>query len=342
MKAARFYGTGDIRIEELALPPLEQDEVRIEVAWCGICGSDKHRYESPFSGSVFTPGHEFSGTVRAVGGAVTLCKPGDRVIVNPLFTCGKCLPCRQGYTNLCENLVFFGLSGIFGAFAEETTVKEHMVIKIPDNLPLDLAAVAEPTGIAAHALRISKFKAGDTAAVFGAGSIGLLLISLLKAAGCTKIIAVSRTASKLRLAQKLGAHAVIHPDETDAAKKIMEMTGGVDLAFELSGAQQSFSSAMASLRARGELVMISLPHRPMEYNVMQALHKEIRVLTSQCTNGEFPMVAQMLADGTVAAGEVVTKRIYLDDLVKEGLDTLRDDPSQLKILVTPKRENIVA
>ena len=340
MKALRNYGAGDIRIEDLSLPPLQGDEVRIAVEWCGICGSDKHGYERRFARSVYTPGHEFSGTVLETGGDVTGCKPGDRVIVNPLFTCGKCLPCRQGYSNLCENLVLFGLSGIFGAFAEETTVKDNMVIKIPDSLPLDIAALAEPTCIAAHALRISKFKAGDTAVVFGAGSIGLLMVNLLKAAGCTKIIAVSRTGSKLKLARELGAHLTIDAGTEDAAAIINEYAGGVDLAFELSGAQQSFSSAMAVLRARGELVMISLPEKPMAYDVRPALHKEISVLTSQCSNGEFPMVAELLANGTLDVGGVITKKIYLDDIVGEGFEALCNDASQLKILVTPKKENL--
>ena len=342
MKSARFYGTRDVRIEEVVLPPLKEDDVKIEVEWCGLCGSDKGLYEKPFTRSVFTPGHEFSGTVCEIGSAVTQCKPGDRVIVNPLFTCGKCLSCRKGFPNLCENLVLYGLSGISGAFAEETTVKENMVVKIPDALPFDIAAVAEPTCIAAHALRVSKFKPGDTAAVFGTGQIGLLLINLLKISGCTKIIAVSRTASKLDLALKMGAHAVIRPDEVDAAEKIMEISGGVDLAFELSGAQQSFSSALAALRARGELVVISLPAKPISFDVMPALHKELSILTSQCSNGEFPIVAELLADGSVAAGEIVTKKIHLDDIVKEGYETLLSDPTQLKILVTPKRENMAA
>ena len=346
MKAARNYGSGDIRIEDLVLPPILEDEVKITVEWAGICGSDKHSYERKMArNGAFTMGHEFSGTVKEVGADVKSCKPGDRVVVNPLFTCGKCLPCRQGYSNLCENLVLFGLNRIFGAFAEETTVKEHMVIKIPDNLPLDIAALAEPTCIAAHGLRISKFKPGDTAAVFGAGPIGLLMISLLKASGCTKIYAVSRTKSKLDLSLKLGATAVISSDEEDPAKKIKELTadrGGVDIAFEISGAESCWTAAMNCLRAKGELVMISLPGQPLPYETRTALHKEITVLTSQCSNGEFPMVAELLASGAVQAADVITKKIYLDDLVEEGFEALIKDNNQLKVLVTPKRENLTA
>lgn len=341
MKAARNYGGGDIRIEELVLPPIKEDEVKIAVEWAGICGSDKHSYEMKAPRPVFTPGHEFSGTVIETGGEVRRIKPGDRVVVNPLFFCGKCPACLRGDSNHCESLVFFGLSGIYGAFAEETVVRETMVTKIPDSLPLDIAALAEPACIAAHALRTSKFKPGDAAAVYGAGAIGLLLVSLLKTSGCTKIIATARTKSKRDLALKLGADIVFDPGAPGAEETIKGLSNSMDLAFELSGAQQSFTMAFDMLRPRGELMMISLPQKPFDYPGWIAVNKEISVKGSKCTNGEFPMMAELLANGSVNAAPVITKKIHLDDLVEEGFETLISDNEQLKILVTPKRENLL-
>lgn len=341
MKAARNYGNGDIRIEDLVLPPVKADEVRIAVEWAGICGSDKHSYERKAPRPVFTPGHEFSGTVAETGADVRRVKPGDRVVVNPLFFCGKCPTCIQGYSNNCENLVMFGLNGIYGAFAEETVVRETMVTKIPDNLPLDVAALAEPACIAAHALRISKFKPGDAAAVFGVGAIGLLMVSLLKVSGCTKIIATARTKSKRDLALKLGADIVFDPTAPEAEEIIKNLANSVDLVYELSGAQQSFTMAFGMLRVRGELVMISLPQNPFEYPAWIAVNKEISVTGSKCTNGEFPMVVELLANGSIDAAPIITKKIYLDDLVEEGLETLIGDNEQLKILVTPKRALLI-
>ena len=340
MKAIRDYGGGDIRVEEMTLPPIKEDEVRIAVEWAGICGSDKHSYERKAPRPVYTPGHEFSGTVIEAGEEVRKVKPGDRVVVNPLFFCGKCPACLQGNTNNCEHLVFFGLNGIYGAFAEETVVRETMVTKIPDNLPLDVAALAEPACIAAHALRISKFKPGDTAAVFGAGAIGLLMVSLLKASGCTKIIATARTKSKRDLALKLGADMAFDPDAPEAEETIKSLANSVDLVYELSGAQQSFAMAFGMLRVRGEIVVISLPREPFPYPAYLAVNKEISVIGSKCTNGEFPMMVEMLADGSVDAAPIITKKIYIDDLVEEGYETLIKDSSQLKILVTPKRDNL--
>ena len=340
MKAARNYGNGEIRIEDLVLPPIKEDEVKIAVEWAGICGSDKHMYERKIPRSVCTPGHEFSGTVIETGAEVKRIRKGDRVVVNPLFFCGKCPACLRGYTNNCENLVFFGLNGIYGAFAEETVVRETMVTEIPDSLPFDLAALAEPACIAAHALRISKFKPGDTAAVFGVGAIGLLMVSLLKTSGCTKIIATARTKSKRDLALALGADIVFNPDAPDAEEIIKALANSVDLVYEVSGAQQSFTMAFGMLRVRGELVMISLPQDPFAYPARVAVNKEISVVGSKCTNGEFPMIVELLANGSINAAPVITKKIHLDDLVEEGLETLVRDNEQLKILVTPKRENM--
>lgn len=340
MKAARNYGNGEIRIEDLVLPPVKADEVKIAVEWAGICGSDKHIYERKAPNPVFTPGHELSGTVIETGEDVRRVRAGDRVVVNPLFFCGKCPTCIQGYSNNCENLVMFGLTGIYGAFAEETVVRETMVTKIPDNLPFDIAALAEPTCIAAHALRISKFKPGDAVAVLGAGAIGLLMVSLLKASGSTKIIATARSKSKRDLALKLGADFVFDPSAPDAEEIIKGLGNSVDLVYELSGAQQSFTMAFSMLRVRGELVMISLTHAPFEYPVWTAVNKEISVVGSKCTNGEFPMVVALLASGAIDAAPVITKKILLDDLVEEGFETLIKNNEHLKVLVTPKRENI--
>jgi len=341
MRAARDYGGGVVRIEDVDLPPILEDEVRIEVEWAGICGSDKHGYERKRLRSTGTMGHEFSGAVVEIGDEVTGFKPGDRVVVNPLLVCGKCQNCLRGYHNLCENLVLFGVQGEFGAFSEQTIVKDYMLTRIPDNLPFDIAAMTEPACIGAHALRMSKFKPGDTVAVFGVGAIGLLLVSLLKASGCLKIIAMARTQSKLDLAKKLGADVVFNPDGPGGVELIKSLENSVDVAFELSEAQSSFDAAVTMLRGRGELVLVSLPGKPLELNIREALHKEINFITSQCSNGEFPMVVEFLANGSMPVEDVITKRIFLDDLIEEGIETLIKDSSQLKIMVTPKRENLL-
>ena len=342
MKAARFYDARDIRIEDVALPPISDDEVEIDIEWCGICGSDKHMYLRPFEiPCPVTLGHEFSGRVTNVGKCVTNVRTGDRVTANPVLGCGLCDACRSGYPNLCGNGVIYGYYGTYGAFAEKIHVKEIMVVKIPDHMPFDLAAVVEPAAIAAHGLRVSSFKAGDTAAVFGLGPIGLLQVSLLKAAGATRIFAVGHTEARRRYAHRFGATKVIDPDREDAVGIIRKETGGgVDVSFDLAGAQETFTLGLDVLRPRGELVVVSLSEGKILFDPKDALNKEAKIVTSQCTADEFPLVVTMLADGILDAAEIITKKIYLDDIVQEGFKTILKDKSQLKILVTPKRKNL--
>jgi (R,R)-butanediol dehydrogenase/meso-butanediol dehydrogenase/diacetyl reductase len=343
MKAARFYGQRDIRVEDVTLPPLKENEVGIEIAWCGICGSDKHRYEhSPNRGQQvpFTMGHEFSGVVREIGSKVKGIKAGDRVVVNPLIVCHACYACRHGYPNLCRNIVLYGCGPApDGAFAEYTQVPDYTVIKIPDSLPLDKAAVVEPSGIAFRALRISRFKPGDDAAVFGAGPIGLLMINELKAAGANRIYSIAHTASRRELAKKFGATKVLDPDTDDVVKIIMEETGaGVSVSYDFAGADQTLAMGLAVLHAKGEVIMGALPMRPLALNVFALVHGEQTIKGSQCTNDEFPIVAQMISDGKIFVDDVITKKICLDDIVKEGFETLIADKSHLKILVTPHKK----
>lgn len=342
MKAARFYAAKDVRIEDMESKDVERGEVKIEVEWCGLCGSDKHIYVNPFDIPYpVTLGHEFSGTVKGVGEGVTKVKTNDRVVVNPLIVCGKCTNCKRGYPNLCENLILYGYHGTEGGFSEMTIVKEDMVIKIPDNLSFDKAAIVEPIAIAVHALRQSKFKTGDTAAVFGAGPIGLLLTSVLKASGASKIFVIGHTEAKRQRALKLGATRVIDPDKEDTVSIIKELTGGgTDVAFELAGAQESFSLGMDVLRSRGELVIASLPVKEFLFDAFKALSKEIKISTSQCTVDEFPIVVEMLANDMLNVEGIITKKIHLNDIVREGFETLLKDKTQLKILVTPKHGNL--
>jgi (R,R)-butanediol dehydrogenase/meso-butanediol dehydrogenase/diacetyl reductase len=343
MKAARFYGTRDIRVENVTLPPLKSNEVGIEIAWCGICGSDKHTYERPmFSGLKvpFIMGHEFSGIVKEIGADVKTIKVGDRVVVNPLFVCHDCYACTHGHPNLCQNIVLYGCGpALDGAYAEYTQVPEYTAVKIPDNLPLDKAAVVEPAGIAFHSLRISQFKAGDDAAVFGAGPIGLLMISELKAAGANRIYSVAHSEARREQAKRFGATTVLDPDKDDVVKIIREQTGvGVSVSYDFAGADQTLAMGLAVLHAKGELIMAALPAKPLALNVFALIRGEQTMKASQCTNDEFPMVAQMIADGKIFVDDVITKKIYIDDIAKEGFEALTADKSQLKILVTAHKQ----
>jgi (R,R)-butanediol dehydrogenase/meso-butanediol dehydrogenase/diacetyl reductase len=343
MRAARLYGTRDIRVEDVTLPPLKSDEVEIKIAWCGICGSDRHMYErpaGPFFKEPFIMGHEFSGTVQRTGEEVKKIKTGDRVVVNPLYVCHSCYACLHGHPNLCENIVLFGCGpALDGAYAEYTQVPEYTVHKIPDNLPLDKAAIVEPASIALHSLRVSRFKAGDDAAVFGAGPLGLLLVQELKQAGAKRVFMVAHSEARRALAKKFGADVVLDPDKDEVVKTVKELSnGGVQVTYDMAGADQTLQMGLEVLHARGELIMAALPADKLALNVYALINGERTIKASTCTNDEFPMVAQLISEGRINVDDTITKKIFLDDIAKEGFEALENDKSQLKILITAHKE----
>ncbi|WP_284139165.1 2,3-butanediol dehydrogenase [Virgibacillus sp. LDC-1] len=348
MKAARWYGQKDIRVEEVTDPAVEQGKVKIKVAWAGICGSDLHEYAA---GPIFIPvkekhpltndiapiimGHEFSGEVVEVGEGVDRVKPGDRVTVEPIYSCGKCKACRSGLYNLCNQLGFHGLAGGGGGFAEYTTVPEVMVHKIPDSMSFEQAALTEPAAVALHAIRQSKLRAGDTAAVFGAGPIGLLTIQALFLSGASKVYAVELSPERKKLASDLGA-IVIDPSEVDPVEEIQKLTnGGVDIAYEVTGVPVVLQQSIDSTKLEGETVIISIWESNPPINANNVLLKERNVTGTIAYRDIFPAVIELIANGKFAAEKLITKKIKLDEIVDEGFESLMKEKSQVKILVKP-------
>ena len=341
MRAARYYGAEDVRIEDLPDRSVTRDEVKVNVEWCGICGTDKmvYSYDMPYD-TPLTIGHECSGVVAEVGEDITHVKVGDRVVIRPTFPCGKCNACLNGPRNLCENLIPYGIHGDYGAFAESTIVPGEAVFFLPENIPFDVAALTEPIGVGLHALRISQFKPGDDVAVIGGGAIGLLFVSLLSAFSASKIILITRTESKRKLAEKLGATLTIDPISQDCVDEVINYTnGGVSMAFDMVGAQDTLAQCVTMLKPRGQVVVAGGLHynTAVPYDLMT---KELNILGSMCTLDEVPRVLDLLAAGKIRTEGIVTKKVYLDDVVEEGLETFLNDSTQIKILVTPKKENL--
>lgn len=224
MKAARFHAQKDIRIEDIPEPELRAGTVKIDVAWCGICGTDLHEY---LEGPIFCPapghphplsheespvtlGHEFSGTVSEVGEGVTGLAEGDNVVVEPYFVDGTCDMCQAGSYHLCRQMGFIGLSGGGGGLSEKIVVDQRWVHPIGD-IPLDEAALIEPLSVAHHAVARSGVKAGDTALVGGSGPIGLLTAAVLKGMGVTTIISELTQARKEKATSSGVADHVLDP-----------------------------------------------------------------------------------------------------------------------------------
>lgn len=335
MKAANFYGAKDIRIEETAVPSLESGMVKIKVAFAGICGSDMHEYLAgayPFrTHSVW--GHEFSGTVVDVGEGVSKANVGDRVAVEPLTPCGKCTNCKRGYFNICKLGGSYGYTKS-GGFAEYAVVNQENVYLLPDQMSLELGALVEPTSVAVHAVRTSQLRLGDTAAIFGAGPIGLLVLQAVKAAGASEIFVVEVSDERRKKALELGATYVLNPMEQDVRSFIFDNTeGGVDVAYDAAGVEATFSTGIVSIRPGGEFKIVSVWEKPVSFSPNLIVSPEVKVSGSFAYNNLFPEVIRLLARGVINGNAVITSKIALDDLVTEGLERLTNDRSQCKILV---------
>jgi len=354
MKAALWYKQKDIRVEDVMEPQVKDDTVKIKVKWCGICGSDLHEY---LAGPIFIPvdhphpitgeiapvimGHEFSGQVVDIGKDVKNVKIGDRVVVEPMDVCGKCPACLSGKYNLCSSLGFHGLAGGGGGFSEYTTFLSKFVHKIPDTLSYEKAALIEPMSVALHSLRVGSFVIGQNAIVTGAGPIGLATIECLKAAGAKQVIVIQRKSIRQKYALNAGADVVLDPGTDDVAAEIKKMTGGVgaDIAFETTGSEQCYELALESIAFAGTLVVTSIWEGKIKYNPNSIVLSEKKIIGSICYCNDFPSTIALMADNRIKADGYITKKIFIDDIIKEGFDTLTGPgkKSQVKIIVTPDR-----
>jgi (R,R)-butanediol dehydrogenase/meso-butanediol dehydrogenase/diacetyl reductase len=356
MKAARWHNVNDIRVEDISAPVMSDNDVKIKVKWCGICGSDLHEY---VAGPIFIPkdtphpvtkevapiamGHEYSGVVVETGKNVTNLKVGDRVVTEPLVFCDECHPCKNGDYNTCDNLGFQGLSGFGGGFSEYTTFSSALVHKIPENISFEVGALVEPIAVAYHSLKKGNFQKGQIAVVAGAGTIGLSTVKCLLAMGASQVIMVQRKSIRQQYALEAGVTAVLDPNEVDVVEEIKKLTNGhmADVAFETTGAESVFKLLLGCIHNQGTEVITSIWEGEVTYNLNSIVLTEKNVAGTICYKDEdFIEVIDLIAEGKINTDGLITKKIHLDDIVTEGFATLTgpEKKKQVKIIVTPEKE----
>lgn len=343
MKALLLTEYKKLEYVDFPEPEIGPDDLLVRVRACGICGSDIHGYDGS-TGRRKPPlimGHEASGEVAKAGANVKDMKVGDRVTFDSMISCGDCFFCRRGQINLCDNRMVIGVSpGEYrrhGAFAEYVAVPRRIAFKMPEGLSFEHAAMIEPVSVAVHATGLAKVRLGDTAVVVGVGMIGLLAIQSLRAAGYGRIIAVDLEDNKLAVAKTLGADDALNPKNCDVPKEIYALTNGIgaDLAMECVGATSPIKTAVASVRKGGTVTLVGNLSPTIDFPLQSVVTREIAVLGSCASSGEYPQCLDLLARGTIKVDPIISAIAPLADGAAWFDRLYSHDASLMKVLLQP-------
>lgn len=313
MKALVLKEYNNFSYMEVPKPEIQPNEVLVRVKACSICGSDVHGMDGS-TGRRIPPvimGHEASGVIEMSGCEVKGFAIGDRVTFDSTIYCGKCFYCRKGKANLCDNRKVLGVScGEYrqqGAFAEYIAVPEHILYRLPDEVTFEQAAMIEPLSVAMHAVGNTAVALNDTAVVVGAGMIGLLIIQLLKLAGCGRIFAIDLDEGKLERAKKFGAFMGLLPG-TNTTQEILNLTHnrGADIAFEAVGITPTLDMAIASLKKGGLLTLVGNLSPEVKLPLQKVVTREIGIKGSCASNGEYDNCLDLIASGKVDIDSLIS------------------------------------
>jgi 2-desacetyl-2-hydroxyethyl bacteriochlorophyllide A dehydrogenase len=334
MKGAYFSEVKKVEIrEDLPKPEINSNEVLIKVKKCGICGSDIGSYlTGAMESQRIILGHEFSGEIVELGEKVKKLKVGDRVTANPNVPCLDCYYCNHGLENMC---IFYTIGVTHdGALAEFIKVRADRIHKLPDSVSFEEAALAEPLSNGVQAVRTSGLKVGESAAVFGAGPIGLMTIQSLKAAGASYIYVIEPIEAKQKIALELGADEVFDPKRWG---KIIKLTNkiGPDYVFDCVGLPETIMASMQLVKMGGTIIMIGMHPETFEMKgFLQFMSKNLTMKGMYLADQEsFSTAIRLIEQKKVNVLPLITKRIPLDNVPEEMENLSKGLHDDIKVLV---------
>ena len=345
MQAVEWRAPHELVVVQRPEPEAADGQLVVEVANCGICGSDLHSYNKGFAaepGQVL--GHEFCGTVLQAPGVEGVAV-GDRVTVRPLTPCRECDRCLAGDVHLCESSVADNIGyGSPGAFAERVLVPRatlgETVFVLPEAVDDRAGALIEPLAVSLRAVRIADAQPDDVVLVLGGGMIGLGVARFLKLAGVGTIVLSDPSPLRRERALALGADIVIDPIAQDTTKEMRALTGPggmglgarVDVVIDCAGVPAAFKDALKCVRHGGTVVLTAMYGQKVEFVPDRIVEKELSVRGSFAYKDEFPLVIAALADGSVEAEPFISHHFALQDTPEAFLAQL-DREHSLKVLV---------
>lgn len=333
MRAAVFRGfDSPLAIEETAEPRPGDDELLIQVARCGICGSDLHMTREPAFGTRpgAVLGHEFAGEVIELGRSAQGFKVGDRVAVAPVRGCGRCPACLAGEPAWCEQMMLQG-----GGYAQLAVAKDRQCLRLPATTAVEDGALVEPLAVALHGVTLAGLTPGSRVMVMGAGPIGLGVAYWARRLGATRVAVTDLTTLQSERALEIGATAFVTADESAVRAVNAALGGPPDVVFECVGRPGILARAIEHVRPRGLIVMLGLCTAVDSFVPFQAVSKEVRILTSAFFNmGEYRAALDVLDGGRSAAKAMVTDTVALSQM-PAVFEALRQRTSQCKVMVRP-------
>ena len=334
MRTASYTGDRTVSVNEAEPTAPAQGEVRIRVAYAGLCGTDLHIIHGAMDARVSRPlvfGHEMSGTIESVGADVQGWAVGDAVTVMPLDWDGTCPACLAGNTHICQNLVFVGIDSP-GALQELWNVRADLLVRLPEGVSLKTAALAEPVAVAVHDVRRSELVAGDHAVVVGGGPIGVLIATVARDAGAEVVVIEPEAGRRAQIAE-LG-FTTLDPMAADQVAWVEEWTGGAgaDVVFEVSGAAAAVRGVTALAKVRGTIVIVAIHPTPREIDLQRVFWRELRLLGARVyQRQDFERAVELLAAGVIPADSIISATVGLDDIPSAIADL--ENGRALKVLV---------
>ncbi|MFF4136532.1 zinc-binding dehydrogenase [Streptomyces mirabilis] len=333
--AVRYTSARTLDTAPVEPSPPGPGEVELAPAYVGICGTDLHIFHGDMDARVDTPavlGHEMSGRVVRVGPGVEGWAPGDAVTVMPLRWDDTCPACRAGHQHICQHLDFIGIDSP-GAMQQRWTVPASTLIRLPESLALDRAALVEPTAVAVHDVGRAKVTEGEKVVVVGGGPVGVL-IALVARAASAEVRLVELSAHRRLLAKELGL-TVWDPAADDIGALVGEWTqdAGADVAFEVSGAAGGVDTAVDVLGVRGRLCLVAIHPRPREVNLHRFFWRELTLVGARLYGrSDFELAVALVADGTIPAERLISKVVPLTE-APAAFAALEGGGDVMKILV---------
>ena len=320
MKAVVYYGIKDAQVtNDFPEPPMQDDAVKVAVSYCGICGTDIHKFNGKGGSRPVIPpvalGHEASGIVVEVGSKVTEIKVGDRVAIDPNWNCGHCHYCQNGLTNMCENS-----RGVVKGFAQYICPPEANVYHVPDGYSLKYAALTEPLSCCIHGIDLADIHPGQVVLIVGMGAIGAMMVDLARISGASDIIVVEPMEEKKEKAVELGATLFINPTEENV-NEVIKNHGikNVDRVIECVGLKQTMENALDYAGKCATVVLFGLgdPENPVAFNQYAAFQKELIIKTSFVNPHTTQRALNLLTSGQIDASKHIVKTIEMEEVPDE-------------------------